>query len=522
MVINQKIVISSALIFVFLLTGCKRAAPPPEPVETPTINLQDTPPENSLVENIALPFPDGFDWPADPQTLQSLIDAKNTSALRTHAWYLWAGVNTLDDAGRPIWWTWPTSTQEYPWQPAPGSVSVPTSDGAQSLTKHGLRALNAANTPINLPSPIYVPPQISGETCIGQTSANGLPDGPQFQSNGDIMIAGVIYNSDAADWLTRTSLADGTALTEAWNQGEGVKSISPFPSTSIVLKHMYWPIRGDDFTAVPMWDAGKYPNDYPNYIGYEYWKRIVIVDPRNKNPKPGMTGVTNWLHNVYDANGKALGPFVGTGQITAIENFYHQQLDAVYLKNMDPRDRAILDASSCWLFNRPFKANDYLITVATHIITKEIIQWTLQSAWWHDKPNAGPFAKDRPNIPATQAPGPWQHYLLTSEYGIEDASGLLPIAFNPYIELAGSHPIKTNCRNCHMRASWPRGSFTITPPPSVTNSYEASGGPGPLVDLNFSDAVFNQLMTTDFQWAVADRAGVPTENSATASAENSK
>jgi hypothetical protein len=310
-----------------------------------------------------------------------------------------------------------------------------------------------------------------------------------------------VYNGDAFDWIRKSNLDNANQLDSM--KGMGMKSIAPFPARSIVLKHMYWPVRGDGFTALPLWDSRSYPPNYAKYAGYEYWKRIVVIDPRNKNPKPGMKGVVNYLFNVLDGDpknpNKPLGPFVKTGQIVPVEAFYHQQVDTALLASFSPGDRAILNASACWLYNRPFQAGDYLVAVASHIITKEVPSWTLQSVWWHDKPNAGPFAQNRPNIPATQAPGPWRHYLMTVEYGVPASPGKLPMAFNPYIELAAGHPIQTNCRNCHLRAAWPHAS----------SSYEAKGGPGALADISANNPIFNNLLLLDFQWAVSDRAGVP-------------
>ncbi|MDY6942756.1 MAG: hypothetical protein SVU69_07045 [Pseudomonadota bacterium] len=452
-------------------------------------------------------FPAGFDWPANPERLQTDISQKNTPALRAHSWWLWAGINSLDDAGQPIWWEWPTATQTYPYQPHPGEIKKPGNAHADQ-TQHGLRGKNALNTPIDLDGPIYPPPTIVDGQCRSTALPTpALPDGPRFQSNGDIMIAGVIYNGSAFDWIQQRQLYNSDVLTKRWNGGAGDKDIAPFPADSIVLKNMYWPVKGDDFTALPVW-RDNFPPGYGQYAGYETWDSVVIVDPRAKGPRSGQSGVTRYLYHVLDSQGKPIEPKLASGPIFPVDAFYHQKVDAGFLTAMDPRDRAILDASACWLYNRPFKAGDYLVAVAMHIITKEIPQWTLQSLWWSDQPNVGPFAADRPDIPKAQAPGPWRHYLLTVEYGIESAPGMLPVSFNPYIELAASHPVSTNCRNCHIRAAWPR-SGAVQPAPQAVSSYEAAGGPGPLVDIQFDDPVFDELMRLDFQWAVSDRAGKP-------------
>ncbi len=139
-----------------------------------------------------------------------------------------------------------------------------------------------------------------------------------------------------------------------------------------------------------------------------------------------------------------------------------------------------------------------------HAMTKEQPDWTFQSAWWHDKPNAGPYAADRPNISPSKAPGPWRHYLLTSTYGITQPplpSNKLPVAYNPYIELAADHPIATNCLNCHSRAAWPNASssYEATPAPGAT-------APGALDVISETNKIFDGLITTDRMWAISDRA----------------
>jgi hypothetical protein len=97
--------------------------------------------------------------------------------------------------------------------------------------------------------------------------------------------------------------------------------------------------------------------------------------------------------------------------------------------------------------------------------------------------------------------------LITVEYGIESSPGMLPMSFNPYIELAAAHPIQTNCRNCHLRAAWPRQGAVPSAPSYA--SYEAAGGPGALVDISADDPIFSQQLLLDFQWAVSDRANTP-------------
>lgn len=442
------------------------------------------------------PFPAGFDWPANAAMLEKAIAKRDWATLRTHGWWLWAGLNTDTADGAPLWRAWPTSTQAF-------NTSSTGALGSAAGHKRALKETNAANTPINLPAPWYPVPTVSNGACQTGTSTE-LPDGARFEANGDVMIADVVYNQDSYDWVRNTPLNQASVLTTQWQKGD--KNIAAFPSTSFVLKHMYWPARGDGYTALPVWHPEKYPPLPARYIGYEYWKDTVAIDPGGKDATPGKTAEVSYLYHFFESDQKTPFPTqTRTARIVPIKDFYHHRIDAAELAAFDANDRTILDASACWLYNRPFQAGDYLVSVAMHINTKEIPGWALQSLWWSDEPDKGPYAANRPAIAPEKAPGPWRHYLMTLEYGIPASPGMLPVAFNPFIELAAAHPIQTNCRNCHTRAAWPR-SGVITPDPAQTASYEAQGGPGALADLKPDNPIFSKLMRLDFQWAVSDRA----------------
>ncbi|MGZ8998751.1 MAG: hypothetical protein ACXW2T_07845, partial [Allosphingosinicella sp.] len=285
------------------------------------------------------------------------------------------------------------------------------------------------------------------------------------------------------------------------------------PPGSIVLKPMMWPVPATGYTALPVWDNVR--EDGGRYAGFEVqskWPRAVALTAR---PQPGVTRTdVSFLYNLpVGPNTYADSPVAG------LRDFYAFRPE---LDGMDPCDRAILDASAWWAYNRPFRQGDFLALVAMHILTKEQPDWTFQSVWWHDRPDEGPFAADRPDIPAKQAIGPWRHYLLTSTYGIPAMTGRQlggggagpgvgpqwPVAFNPNIELAAHHPIRTNCMNCHHRAAWP--GFQLPPPSWPTASYLAANGPGALEIFRQDNVIFNGLLGTDSMWAISDRVPVPT------------
>jgi hypothetical protein len=457
-----------------------------------------------------LPIPASFDYPQPAATVEQWVSSGNAARARTHGWNLWAALNTAP-SGTPVWRSWCTSTQAF--STASGGNVGAAMDSATPL--RGQNAMNARNMingpttgedPINFPHPPYypVPQRIIDSYPQCYNRANGqLLDGPTFQNNGDIMVAGVIYDSAAFDWIRSQNLYLASALNAQLPPSNQTRQMAPMPDGSIVLKPMMWPVRGDGLTALPIWDGPT--SDNGQYAGYEIqgmWPRAVAIttSPQSTIANADVT----YLHGVWTNNmlgRRLIGPLTyRAAPVVPIQQFYHFRFPS--LNGMAPCDRAILDASAYWAYGREFRAGDYLAIVAMHIMTKEQPAWTFQSVWWHDRPDVGPYAADRPNIPPSQAPGPWRHYLMASTYGIPAQAGApnWPIQFNPYIELAAAHPIRTNCMNCHHRAAWGNGA-----------SYEALSPPGPdaLAIYQQNNPIFNGILGVDSLWSISDRATAP-------------
>jgi hypothetical protein len=207
-------------------------------------------------------------------------------------------------------------------------------------------------------------------------------------------------------------------------------------------------------------------------------------------------------------------------------------LNQAELNELSPCDRALLDASAYWAYDRAFQPGDYIVLVAMHIMTKEQSEWTFQSLWYHpdaDSPDiCSPscmgdkcyrFCKSRPT---NLTDSTFQHYFLTTTYGTTQVQGndnyycppntqsppkIWPVAYNPYIELAASHPITTNCMNCHHRAAWPPTASKVEPHSSYLP--EKQPNPNVLEVFPWNASIFNGLLTLDAMWAVSDRAAYP-------------
>ena len=486
-------------------------------------------------ERQVFPFPDGFDYPKSAEEVEGWVQERNGSRIREHGWYLWAGLNQTTPNDLPVWRSWYTSTQAFDID-GTAQVCPQKDEQVESQTAPlSLNAMNAANAstegedPINLPHPYYpVPEQIRTnpqyKRCYCKSTGQ-LLDGPTFQNNGDIMVAGVIYDAAAFRTIRENKLYLAQHLTSQLpaKPGDPPNHIAQFPHTAMVLKPMMWPVQSTGYTALPVWDNLSPAADDGKYIGYEIqqkWERAVAITPADI--QAGQTQTVTYLYGVKknDKTKQPLGPNTyENAPVASVKSFYHRKFSQDKLDAMDPCDRAILDASAYWAYNRAFEANDYLVTIAMHIITKEQPSWTFQSVWWSDKPDKGRYASHRPQISHTQAPGPWDNYLMTSTYGmaqkpkhqhtwppnLSKPNQKWPVAYNPYIELAAAHPIETNCMNCHSRAAWPSSTQSIE---GRESNYQATGPDAPDALDIFTDenSIFDGLLTLDAQWAVSDRA----------------
>ena len=457
----------------------------------------------------------GFDYPQSEQTVKAWVAARDEMRTREHGWYLFAGLNQ-EIGGMPIWRTWCTSTETF--KPSGQPVAAPRHHGSlkERRQPHGLttRATPAAvpagggdgedsieftDGPIYpVPKPVYTNPAYLAAKCTDGTSATPLGNGPTLLNETNVMITGVIYNDPASDWIRSRNLYQASTLNTLLRKGDKVMPV--MPASSFVLKPMWWPVQqGDNYTALPVWDDLPPSADEDRYAGFErqqLWSRAVAVTAR---PKPGVKlHEAKYLYGVEDSKGKALKPRVYRGAgVVGVDRFYNWQPK---LATMAPCDRALLDQSAYWAYGREFRQGDHLVLIAMHVMTREQPEWTFQSFWWHDKPDYGPYASGRPDIPAAKARGPWRHYLMASTYGMLDRPGgkSWPIAYNPYIELAADHPIRTNCMNCHHRAAWNKAS------------YEAPGGPDALQAFTYGNKIFDGVMRTDSMWTVASVQPNPT------------
>lgn len=265
----------------------------------------------------------------------------------------------------------------------------------------------------------------------------------------------------------------------------------------------------------------------------KFWHHAVAITDL-VNPKTPPT--VKYLYGVYDPTGKKLiGPvtYNNTSQISppafrvvSVNDFYHRQMNQADLNKLSLCDRALLDASAYWAYNRAFQPGDYLVLIAMHIMTKEQPDWTFQSLWYSpdaDKPDKCRYCSSRPTNLSDKTFQHYLHYhhlwhdprerapklLRSTQHPTE--CGYLACCVQPYIELAASHLITTNCMNCHHRAAWPPFTSQTKSDEGRASTYLQETPPNPNALEVFPETapIFNGLLTVDSMWAVSDHAGYP-------------
>ena len=433
------------------------------------------------------PFPKGFDYPIDQKTIHQWVDAGDWKRIREHGWNLYVGMRGTGPTSPQVWETW---------------FSLPATFATGAIE----------------PSP-PVPHRTLHNKHAAAAGSHGIPDAPKYNShnctfkgleflnNGDIMIAGIYYNEEAYKYVRDNGYYKLETMRALWAAGK--PSVEPFPKESISIKHMYWPVRHDGLTALPVSPhynpapdpADKrlpvIPKDPTAYNGYETWRTGVAIAPSADIRKAaGPTAEVTYLY-IDDPDYKPVT--FAKAPVVPIESFYYRQIGEAEWKGMDPVDRCILNNAAMWTYKREFRAKDYLVSVAMHITTKEFPNWTMQSFWWTPEPNFGRYAKDRPK---TLPKGVWQNYAMCTAYDMvepKEGDGTPAVCANPYIELVIPETYRSvsNCQNCHIRGAFPSaGVLTDVVTQDAHYNSERRG------EIGFGDRIFNGLVATDFSWSI--------------------
>jgi hypothetical protein len=401
-------------------------------------------------------IPPGYDFPANKQTLEQFRKDGNVSAQRLHVWNVFAGMTQLTPDGKhPIFETWYADAETFATGPAPQAV------GPRRVVRR-----------------FSIPQQFLG-----------VPDQPAPEAAGDAILSEVMFNFVNHNHIRSKRLNLRSELTNLRQTGApdpalpNDKTVQAFPADAISLKTIWWPVIKDKPTPMPIWDPETNPS---NSAGNPYtsWKRVVAIDPTRTNIPPN-----EMMTIQFDGSPRPNSHVVG------LDKFHFVVVDDQMAANAAANGRIKRFVEKVFGPDRPLQAGDLVVFAGTHLTTKEIDDWVWATFWWHDRPDAGPFAADRP--PAVK--NVWRNYLMSATYDLNlplEPDGKPHIAFNPWLE-AGfrdnghGNGIVSNCMNCHHRATFPNVGFLPI----------FRGNPD-LADPAFAAG----LLRTDFLWTVTDKA----------------
>jgi hypothetical protein len=352
------------------------------------------------------PIPPGFDFPADQNALLQMRDTQNVSAIRRHAWMVFAGLTQPTPSGEAIWETWFSEEQAF----NPGAAP-------QALAPHRLQRR------------FRNPRQF-------RVAGRAAP-----QAVGASLLSFVLFNKETFDHIRTNRLFQRAKLNEI-NQTFNTnhtpvekREIQPFPREAVSLKTIWWLVKRTGFTAMPIWD-GTPVNPIQQSNPPPSWRRFVAVDPTRQEIPP------NERRDIMFQ-----GQLKPNSHVVPLNSFYSFQIT----------QNEIDDIRRVSGFQQA-EVGDFAALVAMHMTTKEIPDWLWATFWWHDQPNAGKFSNDRPGA----VTGVWRNYLMDATL-----SGDIPKAadngpnscFNPWLEARFPNGTVSNCLTCHRRAVWPAVSF---------------------------------------------------------------
>lgn len=375
------------------------------------------------------PIPAGFDFPADQQTLLNAVQTGDESKLRTHGWMVFAG---LTQPARP---------------------ADPNSEALWETWYTGPEVFSAGPAPQSVRTL---------QRILKKPRQFGPQGNAQPQAIGESQRAFTLFNQELKDHTRSNQLHLSTkmqALNSGWTAQTPVKDrkVPDYPEKAMSLKLVWMNVSKQGMTPLPIWDE-KAPVTTAPPQDVDTWSRRVVVDPSR---------------TVIPAGETANVPGFPGSKVVPLSAFYHFAMDAV--------QAAEFGAAS----------GDYAVLVAMHYTTKEIPDWVWATFWWHDAPDAGNYAKDRPD--ATKLKGPWRNYLMDVAYNMDlpkESNGKPNAVFNPWLEARFPNGVNSNCMTCHQRAVW----SAATPVPAFL---PVTRGAAPE-----NDPIFANGTKVDFLWAL--------------------
>lgn len=407
----------------------------------------------------------GEGYPLHQAQLYAQRDLEDIPAMRRHGWDIWAAITRSDGAGTPAFLTWYQPDELF----------------AETEPKIQRQFRPSFNHP--------------------KKKTLGL---------GDAILSFNTYNHPLMQHVRNLGLHRRANLKAMVGVTPKVEN---FPRTAIMVKTVWWPVRGDAPSAFPVWDEqptrplewgrgiadkvkrGSYADRTPQAQAvlashelhgndFETFRRVVALNPSEQDS--GSSEVTFYDPEDLDLEKRTQR----TGRNVPLSRMFSFKLVEPAMLT-DLQKLPDLEDITTRHWGRPLQLGDSLALVAAHVSTRETDDWVWTTYWWHDRPDEGPGSDRSSNVN-----GVWRNYKMRVTYsadGPREADGTPPIIYNPYLEAGFSDGPRSNCVSCHQRA-------VILP----------SGGMGPVFPvptgrLPDKDPFFKDKLQLDFVWSLATR-----------------
>jgi hypothetical protein len=381
-----------------------------------------------------------FGFPQPQAVLLRYRDAQDVAAMRRHGWQIWATLTQPTPSGFPVFLTWYQVSDVFGENPG-----------------HDRR--------------LFAPEfRVPSQKTLG---------------DGDAILSFNVYNAPLRDHVRQHGYHQKSRLATLVGR---TSDIQPFPDTAIAVKTVWWPVRQDGMTALPVWDDlrtrplewGRGVQDlikmgFFNHLSpqqreelaaherdgndFETFARVVAIDPTRAEVPAKETAEVSF----FDPQDTTLQTDARrTARVVPLRRFFHVRINDLHTADLI-NSLPLTDQITSRFWRRRFRIGDYVALVAAHVTTREIPDWVWATLWWHDDPQATPYGADRPK----SIPEPFHHYRLQVAYSGDtprQPDGSPHVAFNPYLEAAFSYGPQSNCVACHQRAVLgPEGSGPVFP-----------------------------------------------------------
>ncbi|MCH2218549.1 MAG: hypothetical protein MK076_10855 [Flavobacteriales bacterium] len=266
--------------------------------------------------------------------------------------------------------------------------------------------------------------------------------------NGSDVVGFVKYDPTAANHIYNNELYYFEVLKAMIKKGE-ISNIPPFPSPSIAIKPVFYPL-----TNIDSLKPGKY--SLPAWPGYQ---NQISMD----SVIAGGFGPNKWNNNITITT---TGETDAANKVFSINDFIHFKLD-------EKQATQIINV----IDNGKAKAGDYAVLVGMHVNTRENRRWTWQTFWWSENPDTpqSPSSKLIADLRPKSLDRAAKHYAMGVAYNM--ISPTQPYAKGTNAVTTGE-PIKQSiyAYNPYLEAGFSAAVFDDTPSPATEKTRQNSGG----------------------------------------------